>query len=89
LSSKKRGDGGVCHITLTLSPLVPPKGVVPREQGRRRPSAILIIVSTATDSGDGGPSTVPTPLFIIVVSPCQCEPLRAGCCGGEGVFGVS
>ena len=38
--------------------------------------------------GWGGPSTGPT-LFIVVVSPCRCEPLRAGCCGGEGVVGVS
>jgi len=28
-------------------------------------------------------------LFIVVVSPCWCEPLRGGCCGGEGVLGVS
>jgi len=27
--------------------------------------------------------------FIVVVSRCRCEPLRAGCCGGEGVLGVS
>jgi len=27
--------------------------------------------------------------FIVVVSPCRCEPLRAGiCCGGVGVLGV-
>jgi len=39
--------------------------------------------------GWGGPSTGPTLLFIVVVSPCRCEPLRAGCCGGEGVLGVS
>ena len=39
--------------------------------------------------GWGGPSTGPTLLFIIMVSPCRCEPLRAGCCGGEGVLGVS
>jgi len=25
--------------------------------------------------------------IIVVVSPCLCEPLRAGCCGGEGVLG--
>ena len=37
----------------------------------------------------GSPSTGPTPLFIVVVSPCRCEPLRARCCGGEGVLGVS
>jgi len=24
-----------------------------------------------------------------VSRPCRCEPLRAGCCGGEGVLGVS
>jgi len=30
--------------------------------------------------GWGGPSTGPTPLFIVVVSSCRCEPLRAGCC---------
>jgi len=37
------------------------------------------------------PDTVygPTLLFIVVVSPCRCEPLRAGCCGGERVLGVS
>jgi len=29
------------------------------------------------------------PLFIVVVSPCRCELLRAGCCGGEGVLSVS
>jgi len=29
------------------------------------------------------------PPFIVVVSPCRCELLRVGCCGGEGVFGVS
>ena len=29
------------------------------------------------------------PVLIVVVSPCRCEPLRAGCCGGEGVLGVS
>ena len=29
------------------------------------------------------------PFFIVVVSPCRCEPLRAGCFGGEGVLGVS
>ena len=34
--------------------------------------------------GWGGPSTGPTLLFIVVVSPCRCEPLRAGCCGGGG-----
>jgi len=28
------------------------------------------------------------PLFIVVVSPCRYESLRAGCCGGEGVLGV-
>jgi len=31
------------------------------------------------------------PFFLVAVrvSPCRCEPLlRAGCCGGEGVFGV-
>jgi len=39
--------------------------------------------------GWGSPSTGPTLLFIVVVSPCRCEPLRAGCCGGEGVLGVS
>jgi len=40
--------------------------------------------------GWGGPSTGRTPpLFIVVVSPCRCEPLRAGCCSGEGVLGVS
>jgi len=40
--------------------------------------------------GGGGPSTGPTLLFGAAgVSPCQCEPLRAGCCGGEGVLGVS
>jgi len=34
--------------------------------------------------------TGPTLLCIAaVVSPCRCEPLRAGCCGGEGVLGVS
>jgi len=27
----------------------------------------------------------PYPLIIAVVSLCRCEPLRAGCCGGEGV----
>jgi len=31
----------------------------------------------------------PYPPLIVMVSPCRCEPLRAGCCGGEGVFGVS
>ena len=40
--------------------------------------------------GWGGPSTGPTLLFVAaVVSPCRCEPLLAGCCGGEGVLGVS
>jgi len=39
--------------------------------------------------GWGGPSTGPTPFFIVVVSPCRCEPLWAGCCGGEGVLGIS
>jgi len=40
--------------------------------------------------GWGGPSTGPTLLFGAAgVSPCRCEPLRAGCCGGEGVLGVS
>jgi len=39
--------------------------------------------------GFGGPSTGPTPLFIVVVSPCRCELLRASCYGGEGVLGVS
>jgi len=38
--------------------------------------------------GWGGPSTGPTPRFIVVVSPCRCEPLRAGCGSGEGVLGV-
>jgi len=37
----------------------------------------------------GGPSTGPALLFIVLVSLCRCEPLRAGCCGGEGVVGVS
>jgi len=40
--------------------------------------------------GWGGPSTGPTLFFGAAgVSPCRCEPLRAGCCGGEGVLGVS
>ena len=39
--------------------------------------------------GWGGPSMGPNLLFIAVVSPCRCEPLRVGCCGGEGVLGVS
>jgi len=39
--------------------------------------------------GWGGPSTGPTPRVVAVVSPCRCEPLRAGCCGGEGVLAVS
>ena len=35
--------------------------------------------------GWGSPSnTGPAPLCILVVSPCRCEPLQAGCCGGEG-----
>jgi len=38
--------------------------------------------------GWGGPSTGPTLFFAAGVSPCRCEPLRAGCCGGEGVLGV-
>jgi len=39
--------------------------------------------------GWGGPSTGPTLFFGAAgVSPCRCEPLRAGCCGGEGVLGV-
>jgi len=37
----------------------------------------------------GGPSTGPTPFFNGVVSPCRFEPLRAGCCGGEGGLEVS
>jgi len=36
----------------------------------------------------GGGRTDITLLFIVVVSPCRCEALRAGCCGGEGVFVV-
>ena len=28
------------------------------------------------------------PFFIVVVFPCRCEPLWAGCCGGEGVLGA-
>jgi len=36
--------------------------------------------------GWGGPSTGPCPLFIVVVSSCRCEPLRASCCGGRGVY---
>jgi len=39
--------------------------------------------------GWGAPSTSLPLLVIVVVSPCRCEPLRAGCCGGEGVLGVS
>ena len=40
--------------------------------------------------GWGGPSTGPTLFFGAAgVFPCRCEPLRAGCCGGEGVLGVS
>jgi len=36
--------------------------------------------------GWDGPSTGPTLLFGAAgVSPCRCEPLRAGCCGGGGV----
>jgi len=27
--------------------------------------------------------------FAAVVSPCRCEPQRAGCCGAEGVLRVS
>ena len=38
--------------------------------------------------GLGGPSTSPTPLFIVVLCPRRCEPLRAGCCGGGGVLDV-
>jgi len=35
--------------------------------------------------GWGGPSTGPTLFFGAAgVSPCRCEPLRAGCCGGRG-----
>jgi len=35
--------------------------------------------------GWGGPSTGLTLLFgAVEVSPCRCEPLRAGCCCGEG-----
>jgi len=35
--------------------------------------------------GWGGPSTGPTLLFGAAgASPCRCEPLRAGCCGGRG-----
>ena len=30
------------------------------------------------------PSTGHTPLFLVVGSPCRCEPLRVACCGGEG-----
>ena len=45
---------------------------------------------TTGQIGWGGPSTGPTlPFGAAGVSPCRCEPLRAGCCGGEGVFGVS
>jgi len=40
--------------------------------------------------GWGGSSTGYTLLFGAVgVSPYRCEPLRAGCCCGEGVLGVS
>jgi len=40
--------------------------------------------------GWGGPSTGHTLLFDAAgVSPCRCEPLWAGCCGGEGQLGVS
>jgi len=39
--------------------------------------------------GWGGPSTGPKLLFIVVVSPCRCELLLAGCYGGEGVLRVS
>jgi len=38
--------------------------------------------------GWGGPSAGPTLLFVVVVCPCWCEPLRAGCCGGGGRWGV-
>jgi len=41
------------------------------------------------DTYRGGPSTGSTLLFIVVVSPCRYAPLLAGCCGGEGVLGVS
>jgi len=38
--------------------------------------------------GWGGLSTGPTPVFIAVVSPCRCEPLRARCYGGGGGGGM-
>jgi len=39
----------------------------------------------------GGPSIRTGPYFLLGaagVSPCRCEPLRAGCCGGEEGVGV-
>jgi len=49
------------------------------------PSGASLGGPTMGQIGWGGPSTGPTLLFGVAgVSPCRCEPLRAGCCGGRG-----
>ena len=49
------------------------------------PSGASLRGPTMGQIGWGGPSTGPTLLFGAAgVSPCRCEPLRAGCCGGRG-----
>jgi len=54
------------------------------------PSGASLGGPTMGQIGWGGPSTGPTLFFGAAgISPCRCEPLRAGCCGGEGVLGVS
>jgi len=54
------------------------------------PSGASLGGPTMGQIGWGGPSTGPTLFFGAAgVSPCRSEPLRAGCCGGEGVLSVS
>jgi len=55
------------------------------------PSGASLGGPTMGQIGWGGPSTGPTLFFAAagVSSVFRCEPLRAGCCGGGGVRGVS
>jgi len=64
-----------------------PVGMSPRAQALLRGRAWVVAHIWAKSVGAARLRALP--FFILVVSPCRCEPLRASCCGGEGVLGVS